>query len=51
MHRTVVNYEQTAGLWLLIVMVAMPRESRFEVSLRVSDLLWQFGIMGLAPPR
>ena len=38
MNRKVVNFEQTGALWRLIVIMAVPEESRFVVSLRVSLL-------------
>ena len=38
LNRKVVNFEQTGALWRLIVIMAVPEESRFVVSLRVSLL-------------
>ena len=41
MLRKVVNFEQTAALWLLIMIMAVPGESGFAVSRMASLSPWQ----------
>ena len=40
-NRKVFNFEQTGALWRLIVIMAVPEESRLVVPLIMSRLHWQ----------